>query len=689
MLDPLVPEHGSTGQQSLDGKSLDLLVSTWQKLNLPQLKQKLESDCSIILDAQKKSQDGRKQLIELTKGFKKSKDEERMSNVAILVKAYQREIDEITKRCLNSEKAALEVFYKLSQVGDPTSALSSALTLEARCKSLEKENAKLQSTLNQYQESMDAYISESIDRKQAEWESQICQPLREEIGILKANLEASRLSLTKLQQQLTEESAKVDRIVTSRHTEQELIASELYRAQLRIAELEALKQTGVGEIDLRSQQADHEREVLSLLRQVDDQKQRVAQLERAQHQNEAQQTKRIAALEVELRDCHELIEKTKDYEKVARELEALKESVLGSDTDSASTALSPENGGTDGSSAKRTSLPANSSGLTLEQLFRAKNIKLEGENKALKGRCSDAEAQRDAMSSKLSTLLEELEHQAKLVRKLEEDVSVLSANQHSLGPHTLNGRQENKYASGNANASTDEFMASLYQSLTAPKDEKPGEANAKSEPKVDPPPDKSQNLVSILARQRDRYRQRVSELEESNSAHAGELVLYKSQLESYQKDNIKLYEKIRFLESNAKAGDSFSPMVQTGAKDVESRYRPLYEDHIDPFKSFQRHVSTLFFLVFVALDTRFCQSLCLFYTSARANTTKLEKISLAGGNSKNEIAQQGRAGFTLFYQTFILKSLPASILCLLLCWTSPSDANGHVQGFNLGVPSRL
>ncbi|KAF0030385.1 hypothetical protein F2P81_017116 [Scophthalmus maximus] len=96
------------------------------------------------------------------------------------------------------------------------------------------------------------------------------------------------------------------------------------------------------------------------------------------------------------------------------------------------------------------------------------------------------------------------------------------------------------------------------------------------------------SLLSIISSQRERYRSRNQELEAENRALQQTMQALQSELDSLRADNIKLYEKIKFLQSYpSKAG---------GSDDTVMRYSSQYEERLDPFASFskkQRNTSDL------------------------------------------------------------------------------------------------
>ena len=57
------------------------------------------------------------------------------------------------------------------------------------------------------------------------------------------------------------------------------------------------------------------------------------------------------------------------------------------------------------------------------------------------------------------------------------------------------------------------------------------------------------SILAIVTSQRERFRHRVQELEEHNHIQAQTIQMLQTDLDQLRQDNIKLYEKIKFLQS--------------------------------------------------------------------------------------------------------------------------------------------
>lgn len=101
-----------------------------------------------------------------------------------------------------------------------------------------------------------------------------------------------------------------------------------------------------------------------------------------------------------------------------------------------------------------------------------------------------------------------------------------------------------------------------------------------SAPQVDLPQDQMDSLLSIISSQRERFRSRNQELEAESRSMQQTLVALQSELDSLRADNIKLYEKIKFLQTYPGRGGS--------SDDTVMRYSSQYEERLDPFSSFSK-----------------------------------------------------------------------------------------------------
>jgi homeobox protein cut-like len=112
----------STAEHNFSGA-----LATWKDIKLQELQKTLDTQGIEIVDNQKESVLGRKQLADRTKEFKKIPDDEKLNSFKGLLKAYQTEIDSLTKRSKVSENAFLNVYKVLAEAPDPYPLLEAAV----------------------------------------------------------------------------------------------------------------------------------------------------------------------------------------------------------------------------------------------------------------------------------------------------------------------------------------------------------------------------------------------------------------------------------------------------------------------------------------------------------------------------------------------------------------------------------
>ncbi|TYK26283.1 protein CASP [Cucumis melo var. makuwa] len=78
-----------------------------------------------VAENQENSQKNRRKLAESTRDFKKAQPEEKLNLFSSLLKSYQEEVDNLTKRAKFGENAFLNIYQKLYEAPDPYPALAS------------------------------------------------------------------------------------------------------------------------------------------------------------------------------------------------------------------------------------------------------------------------------------------------------------------------------------------------------------------------------------------------------------------------------------------------------------------------------------------------------------------------------------------------------------------------------------
>ncbi|THG03050.1 hypothetical protein TEA_010724 [Camellia sinensis var. sinensis] len=103
------------------------------------------------------------------------------------------------------------------------------------------------------------------------------------------------------------------------------------------------------------------------------------------------------------------------------------------------------------------------------------------------------------------------------------------------------------------------------------------------------------SMLKVICNQRDRFRARLRETEEEIRQLKEKIGVLTVELERTKADNVKLYGKIRYVQDY-----NLEKVVSRGSKkpvedlesgfssDVESKYKKIYEDDINPFAAFSK-----------------------------------------------------------------------------------------------------
>ncbi|CAK5281610.1 unnamed protein product [Mycena citricolor] len=581
------PEHNFSGA-----------LATWKEINLLELQKTLDAQGIQLVDNQKESVVGRKVLADKTKEFKRIPDSEKVEAFKALLKAYQSEIDNLTKRAKSSENAFLDVYKVIAEAPDPYPLLEAAVDqtvkvaeardLEAELKRLREENTELRRRVNDFSsvesakkkaelkvEQLEQKMEESILEKVAQKENELNatydekmrnyeereQDLQRQVTLTKNQLRDLRTSNDSNQAKLIDHGQHQE--VVAKLAELDMIVADLERANSRVvtverrnenlrAEIAAIR-TGTAGSDrvksLESQVADLEVETERLSRSLELQKQAAADAESdAQHKL----VELSRDLQTKATDIDQLRLKLKqygDYDEIKRELEIMKYvEFAGLDDDN------DDDGDAEIKLPNPNAQKANAEpGNTLEGLLATKNKRLLEE---------------------LTKIRQRIGKQQILNEKLENDL--LSMNSHT---------------NGDAAKDEDDVLGGLDLGR---KPEQPV--------KTTPIPFSSADttILPIVTSQRDRFRQRNAELEEELRKQFQIISELRTEIKNLQTDNLKLYEKVRYMQSYREEGggatrpvtSQLDPLPAQSGTDDMTKYRARYEQAINPFEAFRGREAT-------------------------------------------------------------------------------------------------
>uniref|UniRef100_A0A8D1CM47 Protein CASP n=1 Tax=Sus scrofa TaxID=9823 RepID=A0A8D1CM47_PIG len=530
----------------------------WKRFDLQQLQRELDATATVLANRQDESEQSRKRLIEQSREFKKNTPEDLRKQVAPLLKSFQGEIDALSKRSKEAEAAFLNVYKRLIDVPEVT------------IKALKEKIREYEQTLKNQAETIALEKEQKLQNDFAEKERKLQETQMSTTSKLEEaehKVQTLQTALEKTRTELFDLKTKYDEEITAKADEIEMIMTDLERANQRAEvaqrEAETLREqlsSANHSLQLASQiqkapdveqaievltrssleveLAAKEREIAQLVEDVQRLQASLTKLRENSASQISQLEQQLSAKNSTLKQLEEKLKGQADYEEVKKELNILK---------------SMEFAPSEGAGTQDASRP-------LEVLLLEKNRSLQSENAALRISNSDLSGRCAELQVHMTEVMATAAEQRELIARLEQDLSTIQSIQ----------RPD---AEGAAELGLEKIpepikeATALFYGPSAPA------SGTLPEGQVD-------SLLSIISSQRERFRARNQELEAENRLAQHTIQALQSELDSLRADNIKLYEKIKFLQSYPGRGGS--------SDDTELRYSTQYEERLDPFSSFSK-----------------------------------------------------------------------------------------------------
>ncbi|KAF9529197.1 CASP C terminal-domain-containing protein [Crepidotus variabilis] len=601
-------------------------LSTWKDINLSELQKTLDTQGIELVDNQKESVVGRKALAEKTKDFKKLPEDEKVNAFKGLLKAYQTEIDNLTKRSKASDNAFLHVYKLIAEAPDPYPLLEAAvdqavkvaeaMEQETELQKLREENTelkkklsetsslevakkKLETKVDQLEQKMDGMIQDKVSQKANELTATYDEKLRNyeereqdlqrQLSLTKNQLRDLRTANESNQAKLFDHSQKQDQETAAKLAEVDMIIADLDRANSRVVTLEHRNEILRANIEtmkggaesservkgLESQVSELEKEVESLSHSLESQQGRTAEVQHVGQKKLEELQKEIQKRSLEVDQLRLKLKQLSDYDEIKRELDIMKFVEF--------SGFDANEEGEDGEVPKGLlTLPSPNAqkalgreGSSLETLLASKNKRLQEELTKLRILHSELEEHLRTSQERLDQATVDLQKQKELNDRLE--VDLLSINKPTNEPAT-NDKEVDVLAS----------LDSIGRKTDSP---------TRSTP-IPFVPSADTSILPIVTSQRDRFRQRNAELEEELRKQFQIISELRAEIKTLQSDNLKLYEKVRYMQSYREEAGS-RPVTQldplpppSGLPDGMSKYQARYEEAMNPFEAFRGREAT-------------------------------------------------------------------------------------------------
>lgn len=565
-------QKGDADTDEQSSTPFERALKVWSEIALSDLQKTLDDEGVEIVEKQKASVVGRKELAGRTKEFKKLDDSEKLTEVKGLLKAYQSEIDNLTSRCKFAENCFMKLYKLLAEAPDPKPLLEASIDSvisASESSRLASENSRLNElvsktadydniksklmkvemqSIENAQTKVKAKESEMkalMDEKERAWKLREDE-LTKQVEELKANNQVTQAQLD------TSSNAPAD--AGGRIAELELVERDLERANSRVLEMEKRNLELRGQLEEAKSETKDAEEKIELEKRISDLEgenvvlaAKIESSRKSLEQVKADNSKKVQALERDLswkaeegRNLKQKLAKQEDYDEIKQELDILKsiefqEPVEETATDTAS-----------------------STNESLEKKLLGRNKRLNNDLTALRVSNGELQTQIEKHQQNISTLEKELQESRDLNHKLESDISQL------------------REASGDASGMASSISGSR-SGRVSPTTSIIGGRGGDSQPA---PSSRSNDktILPIITQQRDRFRQRNHELEQELSSSWQQLTSLRKELETLKKDNLDLYEKNRYVSTYKRSNAN---------TDVDDRYRSVYEEGLSPFQQFR------------------------------------------------------------------------------------------------------
>lgn len=588
---------------------------------MAQLIAQLDSTAADIIEHQKDALLERKEVAQKTKDFKRLDDVGKLSEYKNLLKTYQGFVDLLTTHGKESSAAFLQIYTTLSEAPDPFPLLEASiealvvsedvvprltnenLELQKRVKKLTSELETTEARLRRETNARDSAETDSgqkLAQVEASWRQAIQE--KEENWVTRERALADKIEAQdrlykelKANYEVSQRLDQDDRDTTAEKTisaELQMVTADLEGTSRRLADVEARNESMRIELaqarTQSSQSADGDAQVLrlqtensSLLRKLDALRFDREAEKRKQDDRTRQLERQRQSAQDDASDLRTKLQKQADYEDIKRELYMLRSIELSADNELDD----------DGAAADvPTETPKSES---LEQLLLNRNKKLGSDLTLLRVAHKELIDQLDHLKVELNQSRTDLEKSQRLTSQLETDIERLqeeAAHGVRSSGMSVAGTYTSRYpGSGRrGRASPTSSIISGFDS-TSRTDLLRGE-----------PMGGGSGILPMVQAQRDRFKQKTQQLEEELQKTYTTVTALRQEIASLQKDNLKLYEKSRYVSAYNRSGTSTSAYGQgttnTSIEDTEdgtaSKWRSQYEANLSPFAAFRGRETT-------------------------------------------------------------------------------------------------
>ncbi|MBA0739620.1 hypothetical protein Gogos_012873, partial [Gossypium gossypioides] len=547
---------------------------------------------------------------------------------------YQEEVDNLTKRAKFGENAFLNIYQKLYEAPDPYPALASISEQDLKISELESENRKMKVELEEFrtesmhlknqqatirrleernrhlEQQMEEKVKEIVEMKQrslAEENQKTLEVLKDREQSLQDQLRQAKESVSNMQKlhelaqsQLFELRAQSEEDRAAKQSEVNLLMDEVERAQTRLFSLEREKGLLRSQLQSANEESENKRSDVDsnaiLENSLSSKEKIISELNMELHNIETTLSNERVQHVNEIKKLNSLLnEKDVALEEMKKELKARPTEKLVDDLRKKVKILQAVGY----NSIEAEDWEAATSGeemSKMESLLLDKNKKMEHELTQLKVKLSEKTSLLETAEGKIVELAEKVNEQQKLIQKLEDDILKGYSSKEKKG--TLFDDWDLSESGGNELSEVrKEFsvICPMYSLSAALPFETVGPHMENTDQKQVSADQDQSSMLKVICNQRDRFRARLRETEEEIRQLKEKIGELTTELEKTKADNVKLYGKIRYVQDYnqekviSRGSKKYAEDLESGfTSDVESKYKKIYEDDINPFAAFSK-----------------------------------------------------------------------------------------------------
>ncbi|XP_011010865.1 PREDICTED: protein CASP isoform X2 [Populus euphratica] len=601
------PQGGSERDKTISTSPVSLVSNFWKDFELEKEKSVLDEQGLRIAENQENSQKNRRKLAESTRDFKKASSDEKLGLFNSLLKGFQEEVDNLTKRAKFGENAFLNIYQKLYEAPDPYPALASISEQDLKLSELESESRKMKVELEEFrteaahlknqqatirrleernrqlEQQMEEKVKEIVEMKQrslAEENQKTLEVLKEREQSLQDQLRQAKESVATIQKlhelaqsQLFEVRAQSEEEWAAKQSEVNFLMDEVERAQTRLHSLEREKgvlrsQLQSANEEIEDKKGDNSDSTSILESSLSTKEKLISELNMELHNIETTLTNEREQHINEIKKLNILLnEKEAALEEMKKELQAKPTEKLVDDLRKKVKILQAV--GYNSIEAEDWEVATSGEEMSkMESLLLDKNRKMEHELTQLKVKISEKATSLETAEGKVTELTAKVNEQQKLIQKLEDDILKGYSSKDRKGS-LFDGWDLLEAGGVELSENADQKHVSLDQDQSS--------------------------MLKVICNQRDRFRARLRETEEEVRQLKEKIGVLAAELEKTKADNVKLYGKIRYVQDYnlekvvSRGSKKHAEDLESGfASDVESKYKKIYEDDINPFAAFSK-----------------------------------------------------------------------------------------------------